>query len=199
MARKYSTHFVFKVSRTQKICEWVAYVYWTYLLHIFQGRFQVVSIKHLDGTSGFEFFLQIARTVGSRGFASPTDAFSLDKHSWNLKILFVVNAQFSSFKKLDLTVRPPVIFNMWSWISPQSGSFSISRIFILSWGILYLFKTATNLKISSRLKNQFSKISLTVLGHVAKRTVGLGDDKNGELLDQRINTSNGSHSEKKRK
>ena len=37
-----------------------------------------------------------------------------------------------------------------------------------------------------------------ILGHVAKRTVGLGDDKNGELLDQRINTSNGSHSKKKK-
>ena len=38
-----------------------------------------------------------------------------------------------------------------------------------------------------------------ILGHVAKGTVGLGHDKNRELLDQRINTSCGSHSKKERK
>ena len=38
-----------------------------------------------------------------------------------------------------------------------------------------------------------------ILGHVAKGTVGLGHDKNRELLDQRINTSSGSHSKKEKK
>ena len=64
-----------------------------------KGDSKFVQIKHLDGTSSFEPFLQIPRTVGSRGFASPTDAFSLDKHSGNLKI----DEYFSKITILKIT------------------------------------------------------------------------------------------------
>ena len=92
-------YFVFKVSRTQKWTnEWLNFIELICYTSS-KGDSKLVQIKHLDGTSSFEPFLQIPRTVGSRGFASPTDAFAFDKHSGNLKI----DEYFSKITILKIT------------------------------------------------------------------------------------------------